>query len=78
MNREKKPAKLSAVLRQAVKDSGQHVYDIASGAGLSYSNLMRFLSGDRPLTQAELDLLATYLGLRLVPVKEQINSPAKG
>jgi hypothetical protein len=67
---------ISSVLRQAVKDSGKTVYAVASGAGLSYDNLMRFVARDRELLQRESDLLADYLGCRLIPPKvKQADEP---
>jgi hypothetical protein len=70
MPKQKRP-KASTVLRQAVKDRGEQIYAIASGSGVAYANLMRFISGDRPLSQLESDLLIDYLGLKLVAVKQK-------
>jgi hypothetical protein len=44
---------------------------VATGSGVNYNNLWRFLSHDRELSQREIDLLAAYLGLRLVAVKQK-------
>jgi hypothetical protein len=68
--------KMSTVVRQAVKNSGETIYSVAKGAGVTYANLMRFLSRDRELSQGELDALIAYLGIRLViPVKPQAKNP---
>jgi hypothetical protein len=50
---KKKAQRVSKTLRQAVKDSGQSLYDIAHGAGIKYSMLTRFVSEDMALAQRE-------------------------
>jgi hypothetical protein len=66
-----KPEKLSRSLRRAVKESGKQLSEIVNGSGLRLSNLLRFLSNDRPLLQDEIDALAGYLGLELVASKRK-------
>jgi len=62
----KKKPKVSEVLRKAVKDSGQSMYALSKGSGLSYAIIWRFVSGDRTLSQNAIDQLCEYLGLELV------------
>jgi len=54
-----KQPKLSTLLRKAVKESAS-VYAVASGSGVTYANLMHFVSGDHELTQREIDSLVAF------------------
>jgi hypothetical protein len=67
-----KQPKLSTFLRKAVKES-ESVYTVARGSGVTYANLMHFLSGDHELAQREIDSLVAFFGLRFVmpPAKEK-------
>ena len=59
------PESLSAVLKQAIRDSEQTEYQIAKAAGVSQIVISRFLSGERDIRMATADKLAEALGLKL-------------
>jgi hypothetical protein len=63
----KKPRHLtvSDALRQAAEQSGQSIYALAKGSGLSYAVVWRFVKGERTLSQAAIDKLAGHLRLEL-------------
>jgi transcriptional regulator with XRE-family HTH domain len=73
----KKTPKVSQVLRQAMKDSGQTMYALAKGSGLSYAIVWRFISGERTLSQGAIDQMAEYLQLQLVPMRRPKRKPTK-
>lgn len=56
---------LSEALKQAVRESGRSVHDIAKEAGVSEVVLERFLSGERDIRMATANKLADILGLKL-------------
>jgi hypothetical protein len=59
-------AKVSKVLRQAIRDSGLTLYRISKDSGVQYMALYRFARGRTMLSLDAVDKLAEYLGLRLV------------
>jgi len=58
---------LSEVLRQAIRESGMTVYQIAKRAGISQIMVSRFVSGERDIRLATADKVAHARGLKLVP-----------
>jgi plasmid maintenance system antidote protein VapI len=66
MNKSTKTPTLTEALKAAVENSGQSVNAIALAAGISQSQLARFVSGERDLRLATADRLAVFFGLRLV------------
>ena len=56
---------MSAVIRQAVLDSGLPLLQIAERAGIERASLSRFVRGERTLRLDKADRLAKYLGLEL-------------
>ena len=60
---------VTAVLRQAIKDSGLSQSEIARRAGIDVGMVNRFLHSSRGLTLAMAERLATALGLTLAVVK---------
>lgn len=62
----KRTSNLTDQIRQAIDDSGQTRYRIAQETGIDESTLAKFYNGTRGLSLNNLDLLAGYLGLRVV------------
>jgi transcriptional regulator with XRE-family HTH domain len=57
---------MTDVFRKAIAESGVSLYRIAKDTGVSPQSLLRFERGDQSLRLDKADLLAEYLGLRLV------------
>lgn len=62
----KRTNKLTDQIRQAIDDCGDTRYRIAQDTGIDESTLAKFYNGSRGLSLDNLDLLAGYLGLRVV------------
>jgi plasmid maintenance system antidote protein VapI len=60
-------ARISETLRQAVRDSGLPLQQIAEAAGVERASLSRFIRGQRTLRLDMADRLAAYFGLQLKP-----------
>jgi hypothetical protein len=58
------PGPLSSGLREAIRDSGKSVYQIAKAASVSQIVISRFLSGERDIRMETADRLAEVLGLK--------------
>ena len=58
---------LSENLRKALAECGETVYAVAKETGIPMSTLHRFKHGEGSLRLANADVLADYLGVRLVP-----------
>lgn len=58
---------LTDVLKAAIKQSGLTCYRIAKDTGIDEANLGRFIRGEMSVRLDKADVLAEYLGLRLVP-----------
>jgi hypothetical protein len=56
---------LSTALREAIRGSGQTVYQIAKAANVSQIVVSRFLSGERDIRMETADRLAEVLGLKI-------------
>ena len=56
---------LSEALRQAIRETGKTVDEVANEAGVSPIVISRFLSGERDIRMATADKLADVLGLKL-------------
>ena len=67
---------VSESLRKAIRNASVSRYRIACETGVAESSLSRFLSGDRSLDLISVDKLAGYLGLELVPARNE--SKGKG
>ena len=72
MRKSKARPTLTESLRDAIERSGLTTYRIAKGIGISESTLRRFVRGETSLRLDKADVLAAYLGLRLVPDPDAI------
>ena len=59
-------AQLIESIRAAVEASGETRYRIAQQTGIAESQLSRLMNGERGLSVDTLEILADYLGLRIV------------
>ena len=57
---------MSDQIRRAIRDCGMTRYAISKATGIHESTLTRFMSGERGLPMKTLDVLAEFLGLRIV------------
>ncbi len=57
---------MTDVLKNAIQESGLTEYRIATETGIVVTSLARFMRGETSLRLDKADLLADYLGLRLV------------
>ena len=58
---------MTNVLKAAIEQSGISRYRIAKDTGVLETSLSRFMRGETSLRLDKADVLAEYLGLRLVP-----------
>jgi plasmid maintenance system antidote protein VapI len=65
MGQTRVPA-LSEQLRQAIRDDGRTLGQLARATGVDTPRLSRFVRGQRRLTLPAVDAVAAALGLRLV------------
>jgi plasmid maintenance system antidote protein VapI len=68
---------LAAVLRQAIRASGQSQNAISYATQVPAPAISRFLNGRRDLTLSTADKLAAHLGLELRP-RKRTNSRKEG
>jgi hypothetical protein len=59
------PGSLSKTLREAIRNSGKSVYQIAKAANVSQIVISRFLTGERDIRMETADRVAEALGLKL-------------
>lgn len=64
-------------LRRAVRDTGKALLHIAQETGIDTGNLSRFVRNQRGLSMENLDTLAQYLGLALVPRRRPAQDAGK-
>jgi hypothetical protein len=64
-SRKRETPRVSNVLRQAVRDTGETLYRVSKDSGVSYAPLHRFMKGQSALSLGAVDRLCAYLGLRL-------------
>jgi hypothetical protein len=57
---------MTDVLKTAIEGSGLTLYRIAKDTGIVGTSLLRFMQGETSLRLDKADVLAEYLGLRLV------------
>lgn len=63
---KRKPT-MTDVLKTAINQSGVSRYRIAQDTGILETSLSRFMAGQTSLRLDKADVLAKYMGLRLVP-----------
>ena len=66
MSKSKPKPTMTNILITAIKESGLTRYRIAKDTGIDEAALMRFVRGETSLRLDRADVLAAYLGLRLV------------
>jgi transcriptional regulator with XRE-family HTH domain len=66
MRKSKTKPTMTDVLKTAIKESGVSRYRIAQDTGILETSLSRFMRGETSLRLDRADVLAEYLGLRLV------------
>jgi len=64
-------APLTRQLQAAIAATGDSLYSIAQGSGVAAPVLQRFVNGQRGITLDTAGKLAAYLGLALLPAKQQ-------
>jgi plasmid maintenance system antidote protein VapI len=60
-------ASVTETLREALEHCGQTRYAVSKATGIPQSTLSRFVAEGRALRGDNIDTLAEYLGLELVP-----------
>jgi transcriptional regulator with XRE-family HTH domain len=58
-------------LKDAIRDSGKTLTELAGLSGVDSSRLSRFLRDERDLTGAAIDRICAALGLRLAPARKR-------
>lgn len=58
---------MTETLRRTIRNSGQSMYELAKGSGLSWAVVARFAKGTQSIRLDLADRLAGYLGLELRP-----------
>ena len=66
MSKSKKKPTMTNVLKTAIEKSGVSRYRIAQDTGILETSLSRFMRGETSLRLDKADVLAEYLGLKLV------------
>ncbi len=61
---------MTDVLKAAIKESGVSRYEISKATGILQTSLSRFMRGETSLRLDKADVLAEYLGLRLVSERD--------
>jgi hypothetical protein len=64
-------APLSRQLQSAIAATGQALYAIAKASGVAAPVLQRFVNGERGITLDTAGKVAAYLGLSLLPAKQE-------
>ena len=77
---KKRKLTMTDALKTAIERSGKTRYQISQDTGITQTSLSRFVRGETSLLLSKADVLAEYLGLRLVPdpdVKPRERTPEK-
>lgn len=69
---------ISEQLRQAIHDSGETMYAVARGSGLSFPVVSRFVHGQRDIRLGTADAICEYLRLRLTDEKPKRRAAKRG
>ncbi len=67
MSKSKQKPTMTAAIKTAIEESGVSRYEISKATGILQTSLSRFMRGETSLRLDKADVLADYLGLRLVP-----------
>ncbi len=70
MSKRKATPTMTDVLKAAIKESGVSRYEISKATGILQTSLSRFMRGETSLRLDKADVLAEYLGLRLVSERD--------
>jgi plasmid maintenance system antidote protein VapI len=65
MKASKKTSSLSDQIRDAIRDDGRSLYELAEDAAVNRSSLSRFMAGERTITLETADQVARVLKLRI-------------
>ena len=65
-NKKRHPKKVSEQLKDAILNCGKTRYRIAQETGVTEATLSKYIHGHHGLSQETVDILAEFLGLRLV------------
>jgi plasmid maintenance system antidote protein VapI len=65
-NKKRRSRKVSEQLKDAILNCGKTRYRIAQETGITEATLSKYIHGHHGLAQETVDILAEYLGLRLV------------
>jgi plasmid maintenance system antidote protein VapI len=65
-NKKRHHQKVSEQLKEAILNCGETRYRIAQETGITEATLSKYIHGHHGLSQETVDILAEYLGLRLV------------
>jgi transcriptional regulator with XRE-family HTH domain len=74
MSKARESTTVTSQLRDAIRESGQSLNQLARQSGIGSDRLSRFMRGERDLRGAAIDKLCSTLGLELATRKK----PAKG
>lgn len=69
MSKSKPKPTMTDVLKAAIEQSGVSRYRIAQDTGILETSLSRFMRGETSLRLDKADVLAEYLGLKLIKRK---------
>lgn len=67
MSKKRSKPTITEVLKAAIEDSGVSRYRIAKATGITEPSLSQFMQGAASMRLDKVDVLAEYLGLRLMP-----------
>ncbi len=70
MSKSKNKPMMTDVLKAAIEQCGVSRYRIAQDTGILETSLSRFMRGEITILLDKADVLADYLGLRLVPAPD--------
>jgi len=65
-----KKSVMSAIIRDAIRNSGRSLNQLSRETGITQGMLSRFMRDERTLTISTAERLCTVLGLELGPVKK--------
>lgn len=66
---KRKPKSFAPIIREAIRESGLSLQQLADASGVDRASLSRFVRGERTLRLDKACQVATYLGLELVKRK---------